>query len=106
MNATNAMPTPPVPSFDYSRVARALPEPASVASTPHMLTIAAQLAAVLQARIESGELARGRPLPSEHTLMQRYGVTEETARTAVRALVTKGLAYLVEGRGAYVAWRR
>ena len=106
MNTTNAVPAPPVPSFDYSRVAVSLPEAAGVASTPHMLTIAAQLAALLRARIESGELARGRPLPSEDTLMQRYGVTEETAHAAIRALVTEGLAYLVEGRGAYVAWRR
>jgi GntR family transcriptional regulator len=106
MNATHAMPAPPVPSFDYARVARALPAAGGVASTPHMMTIAAQLAALLRARIESGQLARGRPLPSEHTLAQRYGVTEETARTAVRTLITEGLAYLVAGGGAYVAWRR
>jgi GntR family transcriptional regulator len=44
-----------------------------------------------------------RPIPSESTLMQRYGVARETARKAVRVLVAEGLVYVVQGRGAYVA---
>jgi hypothetical protein len=97
---------PAVPSFSYARVAEALPgRTAGVASTPHMLTIAAQLAALLRARIASGELGRGRPIPAESTLMEEYGVTRDTVGLAVRALVAEGLAYEVEGRGAYVAWR-
>ena len=90
---------PTVPSFDYSRVVAAL------AGTPHMLTIAAQLAAMLRARIGSGELAPGQPVPGESTLMRQYGVTRETARKAVRALAADGLVYAVPGRGAYVAAR-
>jgi GntR family transcriptional regulator len=97
---------PAVPSFSYPRVAEALAVGAAGrASTPHMLTIAAQLATVLRARIASGELGRGRPIPAESTLMQQYGVTKDTVGTAVRALVAEGLVYVVEGRGAYVAWR-
>jgi GntR family transcriptional regulator len=69
-----------------------------------MLTIAAQLAAILRARIGSGELGRGRPMPSESTLMQQYGVTRETARKAVRVLVGEGLVYVEQDRGACVAW--
>lgn len=91
---------PPVPSFDYSRVVEAL---GGSAGTPHMLTIAAQLATMLRARIESGELAPNQPIPGEPTLMRQYGVARETVRKAVRALVTEGLVYVVEGRGAYVA---
>jgi DNA-binding GntR family transcriptional regulator len=37
--------------------------------------------------------------------MRQYGVARETARKAVRALVADGLAYVVPGRGAYVAAR-
>src|SRR5215471_7697050 len=55
-----------VPTFDYARVVEALP------GTPYMLTIAAQLAAMLRARIGSGELAPGQPIPSESTLMRQY----------------------------------
>ena len=32
-----------------------------------------QLAAILRAQIASGELAPGRPIPSEKSLMQQYG---------------------------------
>ena len=90
---------PAVPSFDYSRVVEALP------GTPHMLTIAAQLAAMLRARIGSGELAPGQPVPGESTLMRQYGVTRETARKAVRALAADGLVYVVPGGGTCVAAR-
>ena len=97
---------PTVPSFSYARVTEALArDAAGWAGAPHGLTIAAQLAALLRARIGSGELARGKPIPGECTLMQQYGVTQDTAATAMRILVAEGLVYVVEGRGAYVAWR-
>lgn len=64
-----------------------------------------QIAAILRARIESGELVPDRPVPSESTLMQTYGVARETARKAVRVLVAEGLVYVVQGRGAYVTSR-
>ncbi|HEY1347710.1 MAG TPA: GntR family transcriptional regulator [Streptosporangiaceae bacterium] len=95
----NVPDAPPVPGFDYARVVEALP------GTPYMLTIAAQLAAMLRARIGSGDLVPHQPIPGESTLMRQYGVARETAREAVRALVTEGLAYMVQGRGAYVAAR-
>jgi GntR family transcriptional regulator len=95
----NVPAAPPVPSFDYARVVEAL------AGTPYMLTIAAQLAAMLRARIGSGGLAPNQPIPGESTLMRQYGVARETARKAVRVLVAEGLVYVVQGRGAYVAAR-
>ena len=97
---------PAVPSFSYARVAESLArDAAGWAGAPHGLTIAAQLAGLLRARIGSGELARGKPIPGECALMQQYGVTQDTAAAAVRILVAEGLVYMVEGRGAYVAWR-
>lgn len=102
----NAADTRPVPSFNYARVAGALAgDAAGHPGTPHMLTIAAQLAAILRARIRSGELAPSRPIPSEPALMDQYGVTWKTARTAVRALATEGLVHVAEDGGAYVAGR-
>lgn len=62
-----------------------------------------QIAAILRAQIEAGELVPDRPIPGESTLMQRYGVARETARKAVRVLVAEGLVFVVQGRGAYVA---
>lgn len=64
-----------------------------------------QIAAILRARIEANELVPDRPIPSESTLMQQYGVARETARKAVRVLVGEGLVYVVQGRGAYVTKR-
>ena len=64
-----------------------------------------QIAAILRARIESGELVPDRAIPSESRLMQDYGVARETARKAVRVLVGEGLVYVVQGRGAYVTRR-
>jgi GntR family transcriptional regulator len=102
----NTPDAPPVPSFDYARVVEALAGSAvGCAGPPHMLTLAAQLAVTLRAQIGAGELVPNRPIPSESTLMQHYGVTRETASKAVRALVAAGLVYVVEGSGAYVAER-
>ena len=102
----NAPEAPTVPSFSYARVAETLAGGAAgAARTPHLMTIAAQLAALLRARIGSGELARGKPIPDGSALMDQYGVTQDTIDAAVRGLVAEGLVYMVEGRGAYVAWR-
>ncbi len=71
------------------------------AATPVYL----QLAAILRARIESGEPPAGRALPSETTLMQEHGIARETARKAVRVLRNEGLVEVIQGRGAYVVER-
>jgi len=64
-----------------------------------------QLAAVLRAAIESGELEPNRPLPSYTTLMQQHGVARGTAAKAVGVLVAEGLARVVPGRGVFVTKR-
>ncbi|MBC3987807.1 GntR family transcriptional regulator [Streptomyces sp. AC563] len=62
-----------------------------------------QIAADLIAEIERGELAPGKPLPSEKELTERYGVARNTARSALAVLRERGLIYTVSGRGSYVA---
>ena len=61
-----------------------------------------QIAAILRGQIERGEIAPGRPVPSETQLMQEHGVARLTARKAVRVLADEGLVEVVQGRGAYV----
>ncbi|MCL6300288.1 GntR family transcriptional regulator [Streptomyces kronopolitis] len=61
-----------------------------------------QIAADLIAEIARGDLAPGRPLPSEKELTERYGVARNTARSALAVLREQGLIYTVTGRGSYV----
>jgi GntR family transcriptional regulator len=61
-----------------------------------------QLAGLLRAAIERGELEPDRPLPSYTTLMQEHDVARGTAAKAVQVLVGEGLVKIVPGRGAYV----
>jgi GntR family transcriptional regulator len=64
-----------------------------------------QLADILRARIESGELAPRRPVPSKRTLMQDYGVAGGTIDKAIGILRDEGLVRTVTGRGIYVTVR-
>ncbi|MFE9189234.1 GntR family transcriptional regulator [Micromonospora sp. NPDC007208] len=61
-----------------------------------------QLADVIAKRIETGELPPNRPIPSESTLQQEYGVARGTVRAAVRLLRERGLVMTVPQRGTYV----
>lgn len=61
-----------------------------------------QLAEILRARIRSGELQPGRPLPSYVALVQQYEVARGTAAKAVGVLVAEGAVRIVPGKGAYV----
>jgi GntR family transcriptional regulator len=61
-----------------------------------------QLAAILRAMIESGELAPGSAVPPVKRLRDEYGVAETTARKAVRVLRDEGLVETVMGWGTYV----
>ena len=64
-----------------------------------------QVADILTAQIESGELPAGRMVPSETTLMQRYGLSRGTVRKALDYLADQGLVNRVRGRGTFVARR-
>lgn len=64
-----------------------------------------QVAAIIRARIERGELAEGDPIPSRLEIQAEYGVARDTAAKALRVLVNEGLVVVVPGRGARVARR-
>lgn len=59
-----------------------------------------QLAAILRARIESGEITG--VLPSLRTLKQEYGLGEFAVTHALQVLSDEGLIYSVPRRGYYV----
>ena len=61
-----------------------------------------QVANILRARLESGELLPDRPVPSESQLQQEFGVARGTARKAIGVLREEGLVVTVMGRGSYV----
>jgi GntR family transcriptional regulator len=61
-----------------------------------------QLASILRRRIEAGELAPDRPVPSESQLQQEFGVARGTSRKAIAVLRDEGLVVTVPGRGSYV----
>ncbi|MGH8896402.1 MAG: GntR family transcriptional regulator [Egibacteraceae bacterium] len=65
-----------------------------------------QVADVLRAAIRTGELVAGQSLPPETELMQRYGVSRNSVRTAVGLLRVEGLVVTVQGRGSFVRARR
>jgi DNA-binding GntR family transcriptional regulator len=62
-----------------------------------------QLADILRDMIESGEIAPGKLLPSQRTLMQRYEVSDGTVKRAIAKLRDEGLVETETGRGVYVA---
>jgi GntR family transcriptional regulator len=61
-----------------------------------------QLAAILREQIASGELAADQMVPSETTLIQRYGIARGTVRRAIEVLRDEGLVVTVQGRGTFV----
>jgi GntR family transcriptional regulator len=64
-----------------------------------------QVADLLAARIERGELRPGNPLPSESQIQGQYDVARGTARRAVAVLRERGLVVTLHARGTFVAER-
>ncbi|MFD9422626.1 MULTISPECIES: GntR family transcriptional regulator [unclassified Streptomyces] len=64
-----------------------------------------QIADDLAAQIRSGALAAGDAVPSETTLMERYGVASGTVRKAVAELRAAQLIETHHGRGSFVRSR-
>jgi DNA-binding GntR family transcriptional regulator len=64
-----------------------------------------QVADVLAARIDNGDLRPNRPVPSETAIQQEFGVSRGTARHAIALLRERGLVFTVPQRGTYVAER-
>lgn len=65
------------------------------------VTLHEQLAAILRARIASGEYASR--IPSATTLAQEFGVSHRTSEHALRTLRDEGLIVAVFGRGYFVS---
>jgi GntR family transcriptional regulator len=61
-----------------------------------------QLAALLRARIASGELPPGSRIPSLVDLAAEYDLSVVTVRKAVAALVAEGTLMPKSGRGTFV----
>jgi GntR family transcriptional regulator len=61
-----------------------------------------QLADIIRTRIESGELARFDPLPSESTLEEDFGVGRDTVRKALAVLREEGVIFTIQARGSFV----
>jgi GntR family transcriptional regulator len=59
-----------------------------------------QLAAILRARIASGEITAR--LPGEHALQQEFGLAPVTIRKAIHQLRDEGLVRTTPGWGTYV----
>lgn len=69
------------------------------AATPYYL----QLAEILRARIDSGELRPNDRLPSESDLCRTYDLSRSTVRETLRSLQEQRLIRMVPRRGAFVA---
>lgn len=61
-----------------------------------------QLAGILRDMIRAGELLPGDPLPTEHELILKYGVSRTTVRQAVLTLTREGLVHRKPGKGSFV----
>lgn len=57
----------------------------------------------LMHQIHSGEYRPGQPLPSLQEIAARLGVSQMTARQAIRALCDQGLMYSKQGKGTFVS---
>lgn len=60
----------------------------------------------IRARILAGEWGEGFQLPSEHRLLEEFGVSRMTVHRALRELTDDGLLTRVQGVGTFVAGRR
>jgi DNA-binding GntR family transcriptional regulator len=61
-----------------------------------------QLAAILRAQIEAGDLAPRSALPSITRLQQEHGLAKGTVRKAIQLLVEEGYVRVEPGWGTFV----
>lgn len=71
-------------------------------TTPRFL----QIVEILRGQIQSGELFEHTPLPSERKISEQYDVSRMTARRALLAIETEGLAYSSGRKGRFVSPKR
>jgi GntR family transcriptional regulator len=61
-----------------------------------------QIAAIIRARITSGEYPKGTRIPTESEMVETWEVARTTARRAIALLRDEGLVDTVPQRGTYV----
>jgi GntR family transcriptional regulator len=66
------------------------------------ISMYAQIAAILESAIHSGELQPDQKIPTEAELMEKYNVSRMTARQAIQILHEKGLVVRKQGKGTFV----
>lgn len=62
-----------------------------------------QVADIIKDRIADGEYLVDTPVPSEHQIVQEFGVARGTARKVLERLREEGVLYSVRGLGTFVA---
>lgn len=60
-----------------------------------------QIAAVIRERVADGTYPPGTPVPSEHKLVQEFGVARGTAQKVLQRLQEEGVIYAVRGLGNF-----
>jgi GntR family transcriptional regulator len=72
-------------------------------STVHDSLLYARVETVLAGEITDGDLRVGDQLPTEDSLIARFGVSRITVRRAIQNLVSRGLVEIRRGKGTFVA---
>jgi GntR family transcriptional regulator len=72
-------------------------------STANDSLLYARVETVLAGEITDGDLVVGDQLPTEDSLIARFGVSRITVRRAIQNLVSRGLVEIRRGKGTFVA---
>src|SRR5258705_4825728 len=72
-------------------------------SAAHDSLLYARVETVLTGEITNGDLKLGDQLPTEDSLIARFGVSRITVRRAIQNLVSRGLVEIRRGKGTFVA---
>ncbi len=73
-----------------------------VMSAVHDSLLYARVETVLAGEISDGDLKIGDQLPTEESLIARFGVSRITVRRAIQNLVSRGLVEIRRGKGTFV----
>jgi GntR family transcriptional regulator len=72
-------------------------------SSPTFRPLYLQIKALLEKDLEAGLWRPSEPIPSEHELARRFGVSQGTVRKAIQALAADNLVVRRQGKGTFVA---
>jgi len=72
-------------------------------SVTHDTLLYARVETVLASEFADGDLKIGDQLPTEDSLVARFGVSRITVRRAIQNLVSRGLVAIRRGKGTFVA---